>query len=199
MNNKFANNIHIPVLLDRSISYLPIKNKLNVIDATFGGGSYSKKIIEKFNVINLIAIDRDPDSIKYKKNIKSKKNFKLIEDKFSNIDKIVLDFMSINKIIGFDAIFFDFGLSSNQLEDIDRGFSFNIDSPLDMRMDKKGLSAYDLVNKFNEKDIADIIYKYGEERFANSIEAKKGITTRISAKDRARTIKIAAKKKCKKK
>ena len=172
MNNQVANNLHTPVLLDKAISYLPIKNKLNVIDATFGSGGYSKKIIENFNVINLIALDRDPDSLKYKKNIKSKKNFKLTEGKFSNIDKIVSDFMKINKIIGFDAIFFDFGLSSNQLADIDRGFSFNIDSPLDMRMDKKGLSAYDLVNKFNEKDIADIIFKYGEERFANSIAKK---------------------------
>ena len=168
MNNNLSSNKHVPVLLNQSIKFLPKKNNLNVIDATFGGGGYSKLILKQNNVNHLLAIDRDPDVLSFF-NLKNNKNFKLIEGKFSQIDLLVKNYMKKNNLKGFDAIFFDLGLSTNQLNDNKRGFSFDINGPLDMRMDKKGLSAYDLVNTFNEKDIADIIFKYGDEKFARKI------------------------------
>ena len=172
MNKISELNKHIPVLVNQAIEFLPKKNHLNVIDATFGGGGYSKLILKKTNVNYLIAIDRDPMASKFKNIFNNKKNFKLLEGKFSQIDSLVLDHMKKNKLIGFDAIFFDLGLSTNQLDDYERGFSFNIDAPLDMRMDKQGFSAYDLINTFNEKELAKIIFKYGEERFAKVIAKK---------------------------
>ena len=167
MNNTL--NLHIPVLANQAIKYLPNKNNLKVIDATYGGGGYSKLIFKNSNIRHLIAIDRDPHVIKFTGKLINKKNFKLIFGKFSQIDLLVSDYMKKNKIIGFDAVFFDLGMSSNQLDNYKRGFSFDIDGPLDMRMNNKGLSAYDLVNTFNENDIANIIYKYGEEKFAKLI------------------------------
>ena len=156
----------------KAVSYLPKKNTLNVIDATFGGGGYSKLIIDKSEVSNLISIDRDPIAKKYTHYFKGKKNFKLFEGKFSQIDKLVSEHMNSNKILGFDAIFFDLGLSSNQLNDSKRGFSIMKNGPLDMRMDSNGISAYQVVNNFKEEEISRIIYEYGEERFAKSIAKK---------------------------
>jgi len=165
-------NSHNPVLAEKALAYLPKKNNLNIIDATFGGGGYSKLILKKDNINNLIAIDRDPSVREYSKNIENKNNFILLEGQFSKIDLLVSDYMKEKKIDGFDAIFFDLGISFNQIQDSKRGFSFNLDGPLDMRMEKKGFSAYDLINKFSEEKLADIIFKYGEERFAKSIAKK---------------------------
>jgi len=164
-------NKHIPVLMKKAIEYLPNKKNLNVIDATFGGGGYSKSILKNFKIDNLIAIDRDPSVKKFAKKIKNKK-FILFEGQFSNIDQIILKYMNKKNIKGFDAIFFDLGLSSNQIEDKNRGFSFNLNGPLDMRMNKKGLSAYELINNFSETKIANILFKYGEERSSKSIAKK---------------------------
>ena len=141
-------NLHKSVLLDEAISYLPNKNNLNVIDATYGGGGYTNTLSKLKNIKNLIAMDCDPEVISF---IKNNKKFKFVEGKFSQIDKNVYDFVKENKIKGFDAIFFDLGISSNQIDNPKRGFSFNFDGPLDMRMNKKGLSAYELINKFEEK------------------------------------------------
>ena len=100
------NNMHKPVLINEAINYLPNKENLSVIDATFGGGSYSKIIFESDNVINLIAVDRDPLATKISKKIKQtkNKNFKLCRGNFSEIDYLVKDFMKENKLSGFDAI-----------------------------------------------------------------------------------------------
>lgn len=165
-------NLHTSVLAEKALAYLPKKNDLNIIDATFGSGGYSKLILQKNNINNLIAIDRDPTVRKYSKSIQNKNNFILLEGQFSKIDLLVKDYMKEKKINGFDAIFFDLGISSNQIEDPKRGFSFNLDGPLDMRMDEKSFSAYDLINEFSEEKLADIIFKYGEERFAKSIAKK---------------------------
>ncbi|MBI29278.1 MAG: hypothetical protein CMI95_05240 [Pelagibacteraceae bacterium] len=161
--------MHKPVLLDEAIKFIPKKNKLNIIDATYGGGGYSKKILKLKNLNQLIAIDRDPE-VNYFAKLNNYKKFKFIEGNFSQIDKIIKSYQLKKKLLGFDAIIFDLGISSNQLNDSRRGFSFDIEGPLDMRMNQKlGISAYDLVNTFNEKEIANIIFKYGEERFAKKI------------------------------
>ena len=99
MNNFPIINEHIPVLLNQAINYLPNKNNLNVIDATFGGGGYSKLILEQKNVKNLIALDRDPLAIEFAKQIKKEKNFKIVEGKFSEIDSLLFSSNAIYIIV----------------------------------------------------------------------------------------------------
>ena len=161
-------NLHNSVMINEIISFLPLKKSINVIDATFGGGGYSKTILEKFNVNLLLAIDRDPISKIFAKEIKSKfSNFILINDKFSKIEEIVNNTKFKDKT--FDIILFDIGTSSNQIDNAQRGFSFNKSGPLDMRMGSSDKNAYDIINKYEEKNLADIIYQYGEERYSRVI------------------------------
>ena len=155
-------------MINEIISFLPLKKSINVIDATFGGGGYSKTILEKFNVNQLLAIDRDPISKIFAKEIESKfSNFSLINDKFSKIEEIVNNTKFKDK--KFDIILFDIGTSSNQIDNAQRGFSFNKSGPLDMRMGNSDKNAYDIINNYEEKNLADIIYQYGEERYSRVI------------------------------
>ena len=165
-------NKHIPVMINQAVNFLPQKENLNIIDATFGGGGYSKLLLMNKNINNLIAIDRDPLAKIYAKKLENKTNFKFIEGQFSKIDQLVSEQMNKKNFKGFDAIFFDLGMSSNQIEDKKRGFSFQINSPLDMRMSGKGFSAYDLINNFSEIEIANIFFKYGQEKYSKSIAKK---------------------------
>ena len=155
-------------MINEIISFLPLKKSINVIDATFGGGGYSKTILEKFNVNQLLAIDRDPISKIFAKEIESKfSNFTLINDKFSKIEEIVKNSKLKDK--KFDIILFDIGTCSNQIDNAQRGFSFNKSGPLDMRMGSSDKNAYDIINNYEEKNLADIIYQYGEERYSRVI------------------------------
>ena len=155
-------------MINEIISFLPLKKSINVIDATFGGGGYSKTILEKFNVNQLLAIDRDPISKIFAKEIESKfSNFTLINDKFSKIEEIVKNSKLKDK--KYDIILFDIGTSSNQIDNAQRGFSFNKSGPLDMRMGASDKKAYDIINNYEEKNLADIIYQYGEERYSRVI------------------------------
>lgn len=161
-------NLHNSVMINEIISFLPLKKSINVIDATFGGGGYSKTILEKFNVNQLLAIDRDPISKIFAKEIETKfSNFTLINDKFSKIEEIVNNTKFKDK--KFDIILFDIGTSSNQIDNAQRGFSFNKSGPLDMRMGSSDKNAYDIINNYEEKNLADIIYQYGEERYSRVI------------------------------
>ena len=161
-------NLHKSVMIKEIISFLPLKKSINVIDATFGGGGYSKTILEKFNVNQLLAIDRDPISKIFAKEIESKfSNFTLINDKFSKIEEIVNNTKLKEK--KFDIILFDIGTSSNQIDNAQRGFSFNKSGPLDMRMGSSDKKAYDIINNYEERNLADIIYQYGEERYSRVI------------------------------
>ncbi len=161
-------NLHNSVMINEIISFLPLKKSINVIDATFGGGGYSKTILENFNVNQLLAIDRDPITKIFAKEIESKfSNFILINDKFSKIEEIVCNSKFKDK--KFDIILFDIGTSSNQIDNEQRGFSFNKSGPLDMRMGTSDKNAYDIINNYEEKNLADIIYQYGEERYSRVI------------------------------
>ena len=161
-------NLHKSVMIKEIISFLPLTKSINVIDATFGGGGYSKTILEKFNVNQLLAIERDPISKIFAKEIESKfSNFTLINDKFSKIEEIVSNTKFKDK--KFDIILFDIGTSSNQIDNAQRGFSFNKSGPLDMRMGASDKNAYDIINNYEEKNLADIIYQYGEERYSRVI------------------------------
>ena len=161
-------NFHKSVMIKEIISFLPLTKSLNVIDATFGGGGYSKTILEKFNVNQLLAIDRDPISKIFAKEIEAKfSNFTLINDKFSKIEEIVNKTKFKDK--KFDIVLFDIGTSSNQIDNAQRGFSFNKSGPLDMRMGSSDKNAYDIINNYEEKNLANIIYQYGEERYSRVI------------------------------
>ena len=142
-------NKHEPVLLEEIKTFIPTDKKINVIDATFGGGGYSEKILNTYNIDNLIAIDRDPVAKKFaKKLIKNFANFRLITGCFSKIDKLISTQKDLSNHL-FDIIIFDLGLSSNQLSNPSWGFSFNSDGPLDMNMGGAKILASEVINHFS--------------------------------------------------
>ena len=170
-------NKHIPVMIEEVKSYIPINKELNIIDATFGGGGYSKIFLENFKIGKLIAIDRDPLSNFFAKKLSEKyNNFKLINGCFSEIDNLIEN-DNLNNKTQFDLIIFDLGLSTNQLEDPKRGFSFLTNSPLNMGMGNNKKTVLDVINNYSENELADILYKFGEEKFSRKI-AKKIISAR---------------------
>lgn len=158
---------HISVLLNEAVDGLNIKKDGIYVDMTLGGGGHSKEILKRITTGKLICIDRDEFAINIsKENLKQFDNKIIIKNSFKNID-IVLKELNIDKVDGF---LFDLGVSSFQFDDIERGFSYNKDYRLDMRMDRDDkLSAYDIVNTFDEEDIYKIIRDYGEEKFAKNI------------------------------
>ncbi len=165
-------NKHIPVMLDEINSFIPKDKKINIIDATFGGGGYSKSILNNFDVGRLIAIDRDPVSKVFAEEIINKfKNFSLINERFSKIDELVLKEKK-GKKKDFDVIIFDLGVSSNQIDYPSRGFSFKSDGPLDMRMGNNSKKVSEIINNYPEEELANIIYKFGEEKFSRRIAKK---------------------------
>ena len=162
-------NNHIPVLLNEVKSFIPLGQKINVIDATFGGGGYSESILKSHNVENLIGIDRDPVSKIFAKEISKKySNFTFINGRFSEMEQLILR-ENRYKDLKFDFIIFDLGVSSNQIDNAERGFSFMNDGPLDMGMGQNEKKVSDIVNNYSEIDLANIIYKYGEERLSRRI------------------------------
>ena len=159
---------HEPVLLEETINGLNIKPNGIYVDGTIGGAGHSKKIIEKLSEKGLlIGIDRDEEALKAaKENLKDYKNFKLIHGNHDDIKEILTE-QSIEKV---DGILLDLGVSSYQLDERERGFSYNSDNILDMRMDQtQSLTAMDVVNEYSEEKLANIIYEYGEEKFSRQI------------------------------
>ena len=155
---------HKSVLFDEAIAALELNESKIIADGTAGGGGHSKEIAKTAR--RLIAIDQDPDAINVlHERLGDMPNVSIVHSNFSNIKNIISD-LNIPKI---DGMLLDLGVSSFQLDNGDRGFSFHQDAPLDMRMSKAGLSAYDVVNTYDEKSLADIIWKYGEEKFSRSI------------------------------
>ncbi len=160
---------HEPVLLNEVIKFLEPKSGEFFVDATLGAGGHAEKILEKIMPDGfLIGFDCDSSAIGQAEERlnKYKKNCLFINDNFSNL---VLQIKK-NNISGVDGVLLDLGVSSMQLDNKERGFSFKSSGPLDMRMaENKGISAFDVVNSFEEKEIADIIWKYGEERLSRRI------------------------------
>ena len=175
------NIIHKPVLLNELINSLTKKKNMIFIDGTFGDGGHTKELLEKNKTCKVYAIDRDPDVLVNVEFFKKKynKRFKFILGKISDLEKISLRENLNNKV---DGIFFDLGVSTRQLKDSSRGFSFQKDGPLDMRMGKIGKTAAEFLNTENEKNISDIIFKYGEEYSSRKI-AKEIINYRKKKKN----------------
>ena len=158
--------IHKPVLFNEAIDALNIKPDGIYIDGTAGGGGHSYAIAERITTGRLIAVDQDPDAVKAaSERLACFSNAKVVHSNFSEIDK-VLDNMGIEFI---DGMLLDIGVSSHQIDTPERGFSFHHNAPLDMRMCQKGISAADLVNNLSYTELANIISKYGDEKYAMSI------------------------------
>jgi len=164
-------SIHRTVLLNEAIEGLNLDSKSTVLDCTFGGGGHSLEICKRFPNIKIIALDQDKSVFKKAENKfdNLKCDISFLNENFRNIDK-VLESKSIKTV---DGIIFDLGLSSDQLENSGRGFSFMKDEPLLMTMkinpSPSDLTAIDIVNTWSEKSLADIIYGYGEERYSRKI------------------------------
>ena len=159
---------HTPVMLEECIENLNIKANGIYVDGTIGGAGHSKEIIKKIGEKGLlIGIDRDEEALKSaKKTLEKYSNVKYVHGNHDDIKKILND-LEIDKV---DGILLDLGVSSYQLDERNRGFSYIGDNKLDMRMDKtQNLTAETVVNTYPEQKLSDIIYEYGEERFSRQI------------------------------
>lgn len=166
MSMKESSFHHIPVLFQESIDSLNIKPDGIYVDCTSGGGGHSSAIAKQLKGGRLIAIDRDPQAIEtLKERLLPFGCVTLVHDNFFNI-KNILASLGIN---GVDGILADLGVSSHQLDEPSRGFSFHHDAPLDMRMSLEGMSAAQAVNTLSQDELKKIIFEYGEEKFAPSI------------------------------
>lgn len=160
--------MHKSVLLDECLEYLNIKEDSIIVDCTLGYGGHSSNILKKIKRGFLFAFDQDEEAINYSKNRLDKisDNYEIIRSNFENI-KQELEKRNIKKVNG---ILYDIGVSSPQLDESDRGFSFHKDAKLDMRMDtSKKFSAYELINNYEYKDLVRIFKEYGEEKYSNNI------------------------------
>lgn len=165
---------HISVLFEETIESLNIKPDGLYVDCTCGGAGHSRAILERLTDGHLVAIDRDPDAIKViTERIGSDEKTEIVLDTFDNIKTILGGRQA-------DGILADLGVSSFQIDNAERGFSFHNDAFLDMRMSKSGKSAFDVVNRYSEKELSNILFKYGEEKFARKI-AENIVKTRTAS------------------
>jgi len=155
--------LHISVLQKEAVNFLNIKNNGIYIDCTFGAGGHSREILSRCENITLFCIDRD---ISVKSNFDKLKldfpnsDLTFIHEKFGNLAKIIADF----NLVKIDGILFDFGVSSMQIDNCERGFSFQKDAPLSMQMGLNKISAHEVINSLDEVNLANIIYNYGDEK-----------------------------------
>ena len=159
---------HVSVLLNECLEALNIKENGIYVDGTLGGAGHSSEILKRLsNEGRLIGIDQDTDALKAaKERLKDYSNVTFVHSNFSNIEN-VLNNLNID---GVDGILMDLGVSSYQLDEGERGFSYMKDAPLDMRMNRENdFSAYNVVNEYSEEDLYRIIRDYGEEKFAKRI------------------------------
>ncbi len=159
---------HIPIMLEEVIKGLAIKEDGIYIDGTLGGGGHSLEIVKRLKEGGLIGIDQDQDALNKAKEVlgEYKDRIIFIHDNYENIESI-LSGLGVEKV---DGILLDIGVSSYQLDKGERGFSHNKDARLDMRMDKRqDFTAWDIVNSYKQKDLEEIIWKYGEESWARRI------------------------------
>ncbi len=153
---------HIPVMLEEVLRYLQPRNGETYVDATFGNGGYSRALLDSADC-RVIAIDRDPTVQSRAEEFKKiyGDRFDFVAGRFGNLENLIDESV--------DGFVFDIGVSSMQLDDAERGFSFSKPAPLDMRMSCSGLTAAELVNTLPEKELADLIYAWGEERKSRQI------------------------------
>lgn len=159
---------HIPVLMNEVVAAMRPTTGEVYIDGTFGAGGYSRAVLESADC-HIVAIDRDPQAIERAEDLSAEfgERFKILSGCFGDMDSL----LAAADLGPVDGVMLDIGVSSFQLDDAERGFSFQEDGPLDMRMSAEGESAADVVNTYDEADLADIIYQFGEERKSRRIAA----------------------------
>lgn len=162
---------HKSVLLEESISLLNLKEDSIIVDCTLGYGGHSSNILARIKKGFLFAFDQDSEAIRHSTDRLNEigTNFTIIKSNFVNLEE-ELQKQNVEEVDGF---LFDLGVSSPQLDEGKRGFSYHEDARLDMRMDQeKKLSAYEVVNEYSKEQLATIFYKYGEDKFSNNIAKK---------------------------
>jgi len=166
MTSPAAQPRHIPVLIHQMLGLLSPRESGVYVDATFGGGGYSRAILDTKDT-RVIGIDRDRTAIAagFKWVDQAGGRLALVEDRFSNLAHVCAD----QGVAAVDGVVMDVGVSSLQLDEAARGFSFRADGPLDMRMGSQGLTAAEVIAKASETDLANIIYIFGEERHSRGI------------------------------
>ena len=163
---------HIPVLKNEVIGFFQPKAGEIFIDCTFGAGGHTQAILECG--AKVIAVDRDENNKKFANELEKiyGENIVFVNDRFSNLKDILEKFYfnnNENRKLKLKGILYDFGVSSMQIDEAERGFSFQKDGALDMRMGHNSTNAYDIVNKSSERELADLIFQYGDEKFARKI------------------------------
>lgn len=157
---------HVPVLLHETLQGLNINPNGIYIDCTVGGAGHSIKIAEQLSKNGrLIALDRDPDAIQVASERLKPYNATILQRNYSQI-KDALETLNIDCV---DGILMDLGVSSHQLDTVERGFSYHYDAPLDMRMSQSGTSAFDVVNQYSYEQLSKILFEFGEEKFSHKI------------------------------
>lgn len=157
---------HVPVLLHETLQGLNINPNGIYVDCTVGGAGHSIKIAEQLSKNGrLIALDRDPDAIQVASERLKPYNATILQRNYSQI-KDALETLNIDCV---DGILMDLGVSSHQLDTIERGFSYHYDAPLDMRMSQSGTSAFDVVNQYSYEQLSKILFEFGEEKFSHKI------------------------------
>ena len=159
---------HVPVLLNESVAALNLKAGGIYVDATLGGGGHTTHILQQEPAVKLFSFDQDPESLQQTKDLENKfpNNLTIVHDNFANLRTR----LALERVRYIDGILFDLGVSSHQINQPERGFSFSLNGRLDMRMDKaSNLTAYDIINKFDDYKMKKIFWEYGEERSAAKI------------------------------
>lgn len=162
---------HISVLLNETISSLNLNENSVIVDATLGYGGHSSNILERISKGYLFAFDQDSEAIRHSTNRLNAigTNFTIIKSNFVNMKSELLK-LGVTQV---DGVMFDLGVSSPQLDEEERGFSYHNDAKLDMRMDRdQKLSAYEVVNNYSKEDLTRIFLKYGEDKFSSNIAKK---------------------------
>jgi 16S rRNA (cytosine1402-N4)-methyltransferase len=173
---------HVPVLVSEVIAALGLNGGETVVDGTFGAGGYTRALLSA-GAGRVIGFDRDPDAIEAGRSLVPDPRLTLVEDRFSQMDRVLVE----HGIGLVDAIALDIGVSSMQLDRAERGFSFQADGPLDMRMSRSGMTAAEFLNTAEEAEIARVLRDYGEEPRARAIAR-----AIIAARPVGRTAELAA-------
>lgn len=163
--------MHLPVLLDETISNLAVNPTGTYVDCTVGGGGHLQKLLQMLKPeASVLALDKDLDTLgKTRNKFNNEPRVDFIHEDFRYLARVLAE-LNVNKV---DGILLDLGVSSYQLDSQDRGFSFHDDARLDMRMNRANkLSAWDVVNTYSETELVQILYKYGEEKYAPFIASK---------------------------
>lgn len=160
--------MHLPVLLNEAISYLAVNPVGTYVDGTVGGGGHLQRLLQVLKPeAKVLALDKDPDTLAAtSRSFQQEPRVVFVHEDFRHLDKVLANY-NITKV---DGVLLDLGVSSFQLDIEDRGFSFHDDARLDMRMNRHHkLSAWDVVNNYDQADLTRILYQYGEEKYASSI------------------------------